>query len=543
MARGSGFTLDDHHFVTHAVWADNFYLIAKSQAEAIVMANELTAVIYAKGFKWKPASLECLCSSNASFEGDMHVVAPDGEKMKVAGVEHMLALGVLLDRCGSTDTTISHRMAQADKVFYKHLKALANSNGGLEQRLRAFMSSSAATLLYNACGWHLTDHTLLRVKRWENHKIRKMYRLRRRPDEGKAGHMLRTGHKINTWFVNSNVQRSHQRALAMHHGWAAKLVDHVVGRGGRPLYHLLHSRCLQHWHETCEGNSWIDPSNQSGWRHSRPGPQSHWEQLLAKVHGNAWWDSPSGKPSAWRAARHAFVEQVCTMWGLQGRREKNGQPVSFSKCSLAVPQWHTNDLQWRQGFLSFEFRVDNALVASWLTGSASTKIESYSDRVATAVDMLQSLIRHAGWSLRWPHSEWVTWVPRERNVIADALANMCLDKGHNIAVRGELPEVGTANLVMVSDGARRGGQGSCAASWAILSFRSQGISFVAGGAIKFPTDVSSLDAELTGLELAVGALLKYSRGYNDLVPHGAAEILDASELLKSNCHWLAIPFV
>ena len=82
---------------------------------------------------------------------------------------------------------------------------------------------------------------------------------------------------------------------------------------------------------------------------------------------------------------------------------------------------------------------------------------------------------------------------------------------------------------------------SCAASWAILAFRNQAISFVAGGAIKLPTDVSSLDAELTGLELAVGALLKYSRGYTNLVPHGSAEILDASELLKSNRHWLASP--
>ena len=89
--------------------------------------------------------------------------------------------------------------------------------------------------------------------------------------------------------------------------------------------------------------------------------------------------------------------------------------------------------------------MDNALVASWLNGAASTKIASYVDRVATAVDMLQSLVRFAGWSLRWPHSDWVSWIPRERNVIADALANMCLDKGHNLAVRGELPVVGSAN--------------------------------------------------------------------------------------------------
>ena len=65
--------------------------------------------------------------------------------------------------------------------------------------------------------------------------------------------------------------------------------------------------------------------------------------------------------------------------------------------------------------------------------------------------------------------------------------------------------------------------------------------FGAGGAIKFPTDVSSLDAEFASLELAVGAFLKYSRGYADLVTCGSYVILDASDLLKSNGRWLPLP--
>ena len=64
---------------------------------------------------------------------------------------------------------------------------------------------------------------------------------------------------------------------------------------------------------------------------------------------------------------------------------------------------------------------------------------------------------------------------------------------------------------------------------------------IAGGAVKIPPDVSSLDAEFTGFELAFGALLKYSRGYVDMVPHGVEAVLDASELLSSNGHWLAVP--
>ena len=56
----------------------------------------------------------------------------------------------------------------------------------------------------------------------------------------------------------------------------------------------------------------------------------------------------------------------------------------------------------------------------------------------------------------------------------------------------------------------------------------------------FPDVVTSLDAELTGLELAVGALLKYSRGYTSLVPHGTNLTMHASELPESNGHWVAV---
>ena len=42
--------------------------------------------------------------------------------------------------------------------------------------------------------------------------------------------------------------------------------------------------------------------------------------------------------------------------------------------------------------------------------------------------------------------------------------------------------------------------------------------------------VSSLEAVLAGLELAIGALLKFSRKYRDMVPHSTQHTLNESEL-------------
>ena len=45
-----------------------------------------------------------------------------------------------------------------------------------------------------------------------------------------------------------------------------------------------------------------------------------------------------------------------------------------------------------------------------------------------------------------------------------------------------------------------------------------------------------MEAELAGLELAMGALLKLSRGYEDVVPHSIQTTLDISEFELSYRH-------
>ena len=185
--------------------------------------------------------------------------------------------------------------------------------------------------------------------------------------------------------------------------------------------------------------------------------------------------------------------------------------------------------------------MDNSLVAAWFIGRAAVKQQAYHKRVYAAIDVLQALVRFEGWNLRWPQADWVKWVPRERNVIADSLANLCLDRGQDILVRGQLPNMLCTNFVMVSDGACRSSVQKSAASWCVLAFHHGSISIVGGGGVFLPSGTSSLDAELAGLELAIGALLKCSRGYTDIAPHGANVILQSSEFLESNGHWLTQP--
>eukprot|EP00973_Karenia_brevis_P053256 7403200-Karenia_brevis.AAC.1 len=78
----------------------------------------------------------------------------------------------------------------------------------------------------------------------------------------------------------------------------------------------------------------------------------------------------------------------------------------------------------------------------------------------------QTMIQVSRWSLRWPWASWVRWIPRERNVLADWLANQCLDMRRSFAVYGTLPTESSYNVATVSDGASRASTCISSASWA-----------------------------------------------------------------------------
>eukprot|EP00973_Karenia_brevis_P069449 9657789-Karenia_brevis.AAC.1 len=73
------------------------------------MVQDLTAALYAKSFRWKPSSLECLASVTAQ-NISLSMKLPTSETLIFKDVDNMTALGVLLDRSGSTSTSVSHRM-------------------------------------------------------------------------------------------------------------------------------------------------------------------------------------------------------------------------------------------------------------------------------------------------------------------------------------------------------------------------------------------------------------------------------------------------
>lgn len=77
-------------------------------------------------------------------------------------------------------------------------------------------------------------------------------------------------------------------------------------------------------------------------------------------------------------------------------------------------------------------------------------------------------------------------------------------------------------------------------SKALLALHPTQLVIIAAGAVLLERYGSSMVAELAGLELAIGALLKLSRGYEDVVPHDIHTNLDLSEFQLSYHHLWSI---
>ena len=148
--------------------------------------------------------------------------------------------------------------------------------------------------------------------------------------------------------------------------------------------------------------------------------------------------------------------------------------------------------------------------------------------------LLLHIVCGQGWSLRHAWADWAHWIPRERNVLADALANAALDQDSNLGIQpeGQNGNFNPCNFVMVSDGAARASSGTTSAAWAILAFTPSTIHLVAGGALLLKGGTTALQAEATALELALAGFLVLRQGSTNLIPHEMNRRIEAAGLLK-----------
>ena len=524
-----GFTIDDKHFITHAIWCDNVWLFGKSVVECKEMADQVTSALYAHGFKWKPTSLECL-NSLCSDVCDFHLEEPiAGSQLLVQCVENMTVLGVLLDSSGSTSATIQHRQAAAGRCFHKYAKLLQNPLGGVQHRLTCYCQTVRATMCYNAGGWHINAQTLRDLIAWENQMLRRVFKFRRFAGEDQFSFNTRTAAIIWKWFSQFGLPRVHEFVLSSVHSWSSDIFTFEFVWKDAPLATLVRTRCDQHWVENRAIYNFMDSHNHESWRHWNRGKNIlSWEHVLCVVHGLEWKDGASQDPTLWKRLKRDFVSKCCVLWELKTSRSNSHCELNmaYKHAALRLPLFTQTDHSWQHPQGCFECRVDCKVVHDWVNGFSAVSSEYFQNSVDTTCEILLRVFVQLRRTLRSPCASWVQWIPRERNRMADLLCNIAMDgRGSFRWQRKSGPATG--NIVCMSDGGARV-NGAAAAGWVIIEF-SPAPAIIALGA-QVLHQATSLQAECEALHLGVQCMAAIMEGHKAIM---AAECNDVVQMCES----------
>ena len=208
--RRLGFELDSGVLISHAVWCDNIILFAADVAMLKIMIEDDTSALGNAHLYWKPSSLEILPSRDSTV-GEL-AVSQRGSTCTYKVVSRLLLLGEMFDNTGDTETSASYRRSLADSTFYKHVMLL-RSKAPMKQRMRAWVVAPAASAIWGAATWHVTESLLRSFASWELAHLRYVFRLRRRADEGNMEYNQRTAARIRGWFNTLQLSLIHHRIL------------------------------------------------------------------------------------------------------------------------------------------------------------------------------------------------------------------------------------------------------------------------------------------------------------------------------------------
>ena len=435
-------------------WADNMWILAAGLEEARVMFAQLTEVLYQRlAMRWKMSALKVLV---VRAEGLLHL-CPDGETLHIAvprvsaepfalkKVEFLDVLGCRVDADADPFVMMEHRGVAANLLMHGSLNLLRSKEVPVTNRLRALATTAEAAFLYSCDAWMLSGKLLEAAKADNFNRMRTVARLWKRPDfETRARHLKRTAEQLRKWCDAGKVALSHVQILRRVHRAAGRAAVLCWNGQPAPVQVLLRHRnrwwtgtfktaCLQ----SCRRKETVGHLLEA-----TSGRRRAWEDPFVAWRGPEWLDSWTSA-TAWKESEESFVAKIGAAWGLKvsaaDGAKREGGPQASSLAKDWREEWRTaggptrmrelRDSAWT-GAWCWEIFTDSLMVANLVNGEWAARPEKsvLGDQCRAAVNILLRLWEK-GWAPGEQEAGWVTWVPREENAAADALANLALDLG------------------------------------------------------------------------------------------------------------------
>ena len=474
-------------------------------------------------FTWKPESLEYLCAGRLRGCGDALSIVQDAATLHYERKQKIALLGDLLDVEGSTSTSFHHNLGRAKTHYFKHQAILRNKALPMGKRLQAWRDTSAAAAVNNSETWHITSGLLSDLRTWELQMLRRLLRLRRRPDETRMMYNITSAQRMQRWLEQHGVPMVYKRVLKSIFKAAWKETWFTLDGGAMPL------KCAREYRNAlwCQTLSCMTTSSQRrkiGLQRGQAGQQrTPWENPFLAVWGLHWRDTRSTCSSAaeWMSKYTLFLDSLSEKWNLPWLRETSETHLDSGwitvKLKTAIddlPPFLANPraAKWSSSQGRLWIQTDNQQVDHIFDGRSFFEPGSLRPVCVRIARSLFNLVQK-GAGTRLSTTPLVEWDPREYNSLADHAANVALDLKEDWFradwARIRRAKSTNANLRLCLDGALRG-DGSSSAGLALVAYPADGSEVLLCRAGRVTGRLgSAFVAELLALEWGVDFLTRF----------------------------------
>ena len=177
----------------HLCWADDLYAMAGTMNHLTRILEDMTNAIERLGMRWKEKSLTIVAGPSTEYKPGGFLLRSSATVVNAGSGEWWRALGTWLDNRGCSEASMRHRTSKANSVFYAKKALFCDPKLPVRRRIDTFYSTCAPAALDGGGEWANTQSMFQALRIWELGKLRRVLRLRRRPNECWADYMKRTG--------------------------------------------------------------------------------------------------------------------------------------------------------------------------------------------------------------------------------------------------------------------------------------------------------------------------------------------------------------
>ena len=301
--KGWGCRLDSGTYISLVLYADNFWLFAKSPAQLAEMTLTWLEILRKSGWD-VPLREATWCTTGHDDNQHWQVLVQDvavPRALRAVGFQ-VLGAQVTFDNCFEVE--LQNRFARAWRAFYKYRHLLCCKTAPIASRFRLLASLVENALFWCSGSWNLTARQIQKLRGIQQSMLEKMVAVRRHTDETMGHFMERFHSRIKQLKMTSEFLDWDRRYHKSVYEWAGHVAHMRAYDSSRLTVKVL---LYRDWHWIQQ----ISTTNRGSQLHGRRFRMWRWEKHLYKFFQDESWIDCAQDKDAWNQQLDSFIDWRC----------------------------------------------------------------------------------------------------------------------------------------------------------------------------------------------------------------------------------------